>query len=165
MNARRLVAVLGYSDGATVGLHAICAARLERAAEIAEPEDAVLFSGWARRSGDRAEAELMARAWSLPVRRIVCDPSARSTAGNAAAIARAARALDVDHVVVVTSSWHARRALVLVRAALARSGTKVTVATTVDRGGAAARLRELACWSLVPVLAVAGRRAKVPSGA
>ena len=44
----RLVAVLGFSDGRTTGLHPVCAARLARAEREVRAEDVVLFTGWAR---------------------------------------------------------------------------------------------------------------------
>ena len=158
--AGRLVAVLGYSDGTQRGLHPVCAARLERASEVARPEDVVLFSGWARHGATAPEAELMSQVWRRPVRRIVLDRGASTTAGNAIGIGRAARALGVDEVVVVTSSWHGRRAKALARAALAGSGVRVVLAETDEEARPAARARELACWSLVPVLAVVAARAR-----
>lgn len=151
----RLVAVLGYSDRRTSALHPICAARLARAENEVRPDDSVLFSGWARRKTFQPEAELMARAWTSPARRVVLDRNARSTVGNALGVARAARGLGVDEVVLVTSSWHARRACVLVRAALFGSRTKITLATTDERETYGARIRELAFLALVPVVAVA----------
>jgi uncharacterized SAM-binding protein YcdF (DUF218 family) len=156
----RLVAVLGYSDGTGSGLHPTCAARLERAAEIARPEDAVLFSGWARRGSAAPEAELMAQAWTRPVRKLVVDRGAGTTTGNAIGISRVARMLAAAEVVVVTSSWHGRRAHALVRAALAGSGTRVGLVTTDETPRAATQARELACWSAVPVLAVVAARAR-----
>ena len=89
----RLVAVLGYSDRRSDGLHPVCAARLARAEREVVPDDSVLLSGWARRRSARPEAELMARAWSVSTRRVLLDRSARSTLGNALGVARAARAL------------------------------------------------------------------------
>jgi len=150
----RLVAVLGYSDSETSGLHPVCAARLRRAADEARPEDTVLFSGWARGKTGRPEAELMAEAWTAPANRLALDRTARTTLGNAIGVARAARSLGVDEVVVVTSSWHARRAGALVRAALLRSRARVAVVGTEGPARRGARARELACWGLVPVLAV-----------
>ena len=50
--------------------------------------------------------------------RLVADGDARTTVGNARAVAAAARHIGADEVVIVTSSWHARRARLLVRAAL-----------------------------------------------
>ncbi len=151
----RLVAVLGYSDRRTSALHPVCAARLARAENEVRPDDSVLFSGWARRRTFQPEAELMARAWTSPAQRVIIDRNARSTVGNALAVARAARGLRVDEVVLVTSRWHGRRASVLVRSALFGSRTKITLATTDERGTHAARIRELASLALVPVLAVA----------
>ena len=75
--ARRLIVVLGYSDGRQRELHPICAARLEHAARLAEEGDAVLLSGWSRRAGRLPEAELMRRAWPGPERALLSDPDAR----------------------------------------------------------------------------------------
>ncbi len=130
-------------------------ARLVRAESEVRPDDTVLLSGWARRRARAPEAELMARAWTAPARRIVLDRNARSTIGNALGVARAARRLGVDEVVLVTSSWHGRRASALVRAALFGARTKVTLATSTERATLAARMREVACWSLLPLLALA----------
>lgn len=114
----RLVAVLGYSAWRGDGLHPICAARLEAAQLAAAGADAVLLSGWSRRRHRPSEAELMRAAWSGPDVTLLADGDARTTVGNAGAVAAAARELGADEVVVVTSSWHARRARLLVRAAL-----------------------------------------------
>ncbi len=146
----RLVAVLGYSDRSTEELHAVCASRLERAADEIRPGDTVLLSGWARARRPRSEARLMEQAWSGRSARVVLDEGARTTQGNALRAAAAASELGVDEVVVVTSGWHARRAGALVRGALRGSGRTVTVVSTVDRGTRRARLRELACWPAVP---------------
>ena len=124
----RLVAVLGYSAWRGEGLHPICAARLAAAEQPAEEAEAVLLSGWSRRRHRPSEAELMKAAWRGPAVRLVADGDARTTAGNARAVAAAARHLGADEVVVVTSSWHARRARLLVAAAL-DPGVRLTVAT------------------------------------
>jgi uncharacterized SAM-binding protein YcdF (DUF218 family) len=154
----RLVAVLGYSDRSTAELHPVCNARVARAAAEARADDVVLFSGWARGRASSAEAELMAACWTTPARELLVDPTARTTLGNAVAIARAARRLEADEVVLVTSSWHARRAGVLARAALLRSGTTLRVVTADDRPSPTRRMREAASWLVVPVLAVAAAR-------
>jgi uncharacterized SAM-binding protein YcdF (DUF218 family) len=156
----RLVAVLGYSSGHASVLHPVCAARIERAELEATPDDVIVFSGWARRGSTTPEAELMARAWTSPVRRLILDRNARSTAGNAVGVARVARSLSADEVVLVTSTWHARRASTLLRAALLGSGTRVVIATTDAVSPRKARVRELACWALVPVLALAAARTR-----
>ena len=63
---------------------------------------------------------------------MLVDRGARTTLGNAIAVGRGARRLDASEVVVVTSGWHARRAGVLVRAALLGSGAKLRVAPTAE---------------------------------
>ena len=151
----RLVAVLGYSDGSTAELHPVCDARVARAAAVARPDDVVLFSGWARRNAASAEADLMAAGWSTPAREQLVDRKARTTLGNAVAVARAARRLDADEVVLVTSSWHAKRAGVLARAALLGSRATLRVVAADDRPSPARRVREAASWLVVPALAVA----------
>jgi len=156
----RLIAVLGYSDGRTNALHPVCAARLARAEREVTSDDSVLLSGWARRRTSAPEADLMARAWTSPVRKVILDRNARSTVGNAVGVARAARRAGAHEVVLVTSGWHGRRASALARAALFRSRTKVTLATTDEPATHAARLRELACWTLLPFLAVVAVRTR-----
>ncbi len=117
----------------------------------------VLLTGWARGRGAASEAELMARSWTAPCRRVVVDSGARSTFANVAAAAAVAREVRAGQVVLVTSAWHAGRASALLRAALRGSGSTVELATTDDRASLRARLRELACWALVPFVAVAAR--------
>jgi uncharacterized SAM-binding protein YcdF (DUF218 family) len=96
----------------------VCAARLEAGERAAEGADAVLLSGWARLPGRETEAALMQAAWRGPGVPLLADADARTTVGNARAIAAAARELGADEVVVVTSSWHRLRARLLLRAAL-----------------------------------------------
>ena len=143
--------MLGYSNGRAGPLrepHEICAARLRRAERDARPDDVVLLSGRARRND--SEADLMAAAWRGPAAELVLDRSAASTYGNALATAAIAGSLAADEVVVVTSSWHARRAAALVRAAVHGSTARVTFAGAETPRSALASLRELACWALVP---------------
>lgn len=154
---RRVVAVLGYSDGGT-GLHPVCSARLTRAAEVATDSDVVLLSGWARRPWHDSEAELMARAWTGRASDVLLDGGARSTLGNVVGAVKAALALEACELVLVTSGWHARRTTALVRAAIRGTGVRVEVAGTRERGSTRARARELACWTLVPVQAALARR-------
>jgi hypothetical protein len=157
----RVVAVLGYSERSSPGLHPVCAARLALGEAHALPEDVVLFSGWARGAGaEAAEADLMARAWKAPVRARLVDRRARTTLGNAVGIARLARELSADEVLLVTSSWHGRRAATLVRAALAGSGTTVRLLTTDEPITPGRGLRELASWAVVPLLAVVASRTR-----
>lgn len=158
MREPRLVAVLGYSGASPAALHEVCAARLRRAEVEVGPDDVVLLSGRARGRGVMSEVELMAHSWPGHGRKVILDGRARTTRGNALAVARAARALGAREVVLVTSSWHARRAGTLARAALRGSGTGVTLAVTDEPGSLRVRLRELACWGVVPLAALALRR-------
>ncbi len=75
---------------------------------------------------------------------LVADGDARTTAGNARAVAAAARELDADEVVLVTSSWHARRARLLVRAALG-ADVRLEVVTPAPERPPHLIGRELAC--------------------
>jgi uncharacterized SAM-binding protein YcdF (DUF218 family) len=160
VTATRLVAVFGYSDGTTAGLHPIAAARLARAATEARSDDVVLFSGWARGAAPATEAELMANAWATPTRGRLVDRGARTTLGNAIGVARAARRVGADDVVLVTSGWHARRAETLVRAALLGTSTTVRVVTADTSLTAGRGLREIASWTIVPVLALVAVRSR-----
>jgi hypothetical protein len=146
----RLVVVLGYSTRRGDALHPICAERLAAAEGVAENTDAVLLSGWSRRRHRPSEAELMHGAWRGPAVHLVADGDSRTTVGNVRALARTARELGVDEVVLVTSSWHARRARLLARAALGPDVT-VTLATTQSGRPAGLVAREVAC--LLPAYA------------
>jgi len=153
----RLVAILGYSDGSTADLHPVCAARLARAVAEAEPDDVILFSGWARGSSASTEADLMAASWSGPGRMRLVDRSARTTLGNALAVARAAQRVGADEIVLVTSRWHAPRAATLVRSALG-SGARLRVAATDEPLSRQRGAREAGAWLVMPVLAVVAAR-------
>ncbi|HEX7310829.1 MAG TPA: YdcF family protein, partial [Gaiellaceae bacterium] len=122
----RVIAVLGYSPRRSDQLHLVCSARVERACAIAREGDVVVLSGWSRHPGVQPEAELMASAWNGPVVELVTETDARHTVGNAAVVAREARAAGAEELVLVTSWWHSRRATLLVRAALRGSGVRVT---------------------------------------
>ncbi len=157
----RLVAVLGYSARGTSALHPVCAARLARAESEARPDDVVLFSGWSRRpSPGEAEADLMASAWTATVRSRLVDRGARTTLGNAVGVACAARRVGAREVVLVTSSWHSRRALVLTRASLLGSRTSIRVVTTDEPTSARSGVRELASWAVMPLLALIAARTR-----
>jgi len=141
----RVVAVLGYSARRAGPLHPVCAQRLAHAEGLAEGAGAIVFSGWARPRAEIGEAELMQAAWKGPETPIVSDTTARNTAQNAAAIARVARELDADEVVLVTSRWHAPRAALLLRAALRGSGIRVSTSSPAGLPGARLLVRELLC--------------------
>ena len=98
----------------------------------------------------------MRKAWRGPEVQLLADGDARTTAGNARAVAAAARELGVDEVVIVTSSWHARRARLLARALLPPH-VRLSVVTTPRSRPPRLIVRELA--TLLPSqLAVRLRR-------
>ena len=157
----RLVAVLGYSDWRHRSLHPVCAARLEVGERAAEGADAVLLSGWARTPGRESEAALMLAAWRGPEVPLLAD-DARTTVGNARAVAAAARELGADEVVVVTSSWHRLRARLLLRAAL---GPDVAIELVSPARSRRLLLlgREGVCLLLLPLQLLAVRRRSLPA--
>ena len=141
--------MLGYSRRRGESIHPVCAARLAAAEATADGADAVLLSGWSRRSGRPSEAALMQAAWGGPNVPLLDDGDARTTFGNARAVAAAARSIGANEVVVVTSSWHRRRARLLVRAAL---GPDVRLELVSPNGGRPLHRvgRELVCLLALP---------------
>ena len=154
----RVVVVLGHSSGDGTGLHPVCAARLECAAEVATADDVVVLSGWARTSGRHSEAELMRAAWRGSAREVVVDPDVRTTVENMANALNDVLRVGAREVVVVTSSWHAPRAKAALRWLLLHTGVRVRSVSPTGRSRRAA-VRELALWPLLPFqLWAAGRR-------
>jgi uncharacterized SAM-binding protein YcdF (DUF218 family) len=144
MTGGRVVAVVGYSRRRHSELHPLCADRLRHAEQLAADARAVILSGC-------PEAELMRSAWAGPDVPLICDTAARTTAGNAVNVATQARELGADDLVVVTSSWHARRVRLLMRAALRGSGIAISVETTNGPRPKLVVVRELVCLALLPV--------------
>ncbi|HSC50695.1 MAG TPA: YdcF family protein [Gaiellaceae bacterium] len=146
----RLVAVLGYSRSGDEELHAVCEARVRHAETIVRQGDAVLLSG---------EADLMHGHWRAG--EVLLDPHARNTRENALGVAKAAREVGADEVVVVTSRWHAPRAKALVRTAL-RHELPVASSSPADRPSAKLAVRELLLLAALPfqLAFVARRRAR-----
>ncbi len=158
----RLVAVLGYSHGRGNSLHTICAARLAAAESVAAESVAdctttVVLSGWARRRRGDSEAGLMRAAWRGPVVPLLADEVARTTMGNAQAIAAAARKVRATDVVAVTSSWHRWRAGLLLRAAL-DPGVRLELVSAKGSRSPRLLVRELACLVVLPLQLLAVRR-------
>ena len=100
----------------------------------------------------------MRDAWSRDEVPVILDTTSRTTAANAAAIAKIARELDVAEVVAVTSRWHAPRARALLRAALTGSGIAVAVSSPRGPHEPLLALREIACATLLPIQARRLRR-------
>jgi uncharacterized SAM-binding protein YcdF (DUF218 family) len=102
----------------------------------------------------------MRAAWRGPTVALHSDPAARTTVANAAAVAEHAVAVGATEIVVVTSSWHAPRAAVLVRAALSSGPARVRTVSARHRPSPAQVLREAACWVALPLQLLAVRRAR-----
>ncbi|MCZ7588439.1 MAG: YdcF family protein [Gaiella sp.] len=165
MTAGRVVVVLGYSSGGRGRgeLHPVCAARLERAAEIAATDDLVVLSGWARTPEAHSEAELMRAAWRGTAREVIVDPDARTTVENMANALNDVLRVGAREVVVVTSSWHAPRAKAALRWLLRHTGIRVSSASPRTAPSWRASLRELPLWLLLPAqLWSVGRRSWRP---
>ena len=160
--ATRLVVVLGYSDGGRGELHPVCAARLDRAAEVTTSDDVVVLSGWARVPDTHSEAELMRAAWRGAAREVVVDPDARTTVDNMANAMNDVLRVGAKEVIVVTSSWHAPRAKAALRWLLRSTGIRVS-AISPPGESRRAMLRELPLWLLLPVqLWQAGHKSWAP---
>lgn len=154
----RVVVVLGYSNGAADQLHPVCAARLEKAAEVALADDVVVLSGWARAAAGQPEAKLMAAAWRGSAAELVVDPDARTTVENLANAVNDVLRVGAREVVVVTSEWHAARAKAAMRWLVLHTGVKVRSASPPGRS-LRASARELVLWPLLPFqLWSAGRK-------
>lgn len=135
--------MFGYSGRRSSGLHAIAAARVARARQVARDGDVLLLSG--------TPGEVTAMQHALQARPALLDPEARHTADTAVRAAALSAQLDADGVVTVTSWWHEPRARLLVRLALGRR--RLRLAGAPARGPWSVRhlLRELACFPFVPL--------------
>jgi hypothetical protein len=147
----RVIVVLGYTDLGLGVLHPICAERLAHAATIATDEDVVVLSGWARVPGTRSEAEMMAEGWTGRSRMLVVDPDARTTSGNAVNSIDDVATAEASEVVIVTSRWHAPRALLTFRWHLRHMGASVRAESSSGGGGLRVWLREIPCWAVLPL--------------
>ena len=100
----------------------------------------------------------MAEAWRGAAVPLIADPDARTTVGNARAVAATARELGATEVVAVTSAWHRPRARLLLRAAL-DPGVRLDVVAATEARPRLLLAREAACYVAVPLQLLAARRA------
>ena len=96
------------------------------------------------------EAELMQAAWAGPDVELIPESESHTTAQNAANVARTARELGAEELVVVTSSWHRLRVEALMRAALRGSAIDVHVEGADAPRPLRLLAREAACLVLLP---------------
>ena len=99
----------------------------------------------------------MQRAWRGPDLPLVVDGDARTTLGNARAVAAVATELGATEVLLVTSSWHVRRARLLVRAALGPD-VKLEVVTPARSRPLYLVGREVVCLAALPLQRARARR-------
>jgi DUF218 domain len=152
------VAVLGYSPRRADGLHPVCAERLAHAHDLSHGALAVVLSGYARRPHSPSEAELMRDAWGGLDVDVVCDLDARSTAENVVNVVAAARRLDADELVVVTSRWHRPRVRLFLWAATLGNDLRLSVEAPRARLPLSLVARELGCLALLPLELLRTRR-------
>lgn len=89
----------------------------------------IIFSG-AAREGEVSNAEAMgalAEIQGVPKTQIILEEAARDTFENARNVAQIVRARNLKSVLLVSSSYHQRRALILFKRALGKDTTVVSV--------------------------------------
>jgi uncharacterized SAM-binding protein YcdF (DUF218 family) len=114
---RTAIVVPGHGGRGSDGVHLISGRclRLVREAELlvgAVGADVVVFSGWSS-TGGRSEAEQMRDAWRGPAVELVVEPTARTTAENAARTLPHLLERGVGRAVVVCAPPHLVRARLL----------------------------------------------------
>jgi uncharacterized SAM-binding protein YcdF (DUF218 family) len=97
-------------------------AEAERLAAEHSPS-AVVFTGWSP-SGGVSEAEQMRDAWRGPAVELVVEPTARTTAENAARTLPILRERGIDEVLVVCAPLHLFRTRFFFRRLLGRFGIR-----------------------------------------
>jgi uncharacterized SAM-binding protein YcdF (DUF218 family) len=126
---RTAVVVPGHGWPDLAGVHRISerCLRLVREAEqlVSSTEaDVVVFSGWSP-TGGPSEAEQMRNAWRGPAVELVVEPTAASTAENAARTLPLLLEREVGDAVVVCAPPHLLRTRVLYRRLYRDSGVEV----------------------------------------
>ena len=107
---RTAIVVPGHGRLDSDGVHRVsarCLGLVHEAELLARDGDAdvVVFSGWAP-TGGRSEAEQMRDAWRGPAVELVVEPTARTTAENAARALPLLRERGIDEVLVVCAPLH-----------------------------------------------------------
>ena len=158
---RTAIVVLGHGWRDTDGVHRIsrrCLRLVREAEQLASDTGAevVVFSGWSS-TGGVSEAEQMKDLWSGPAVDLIVEPTARSTAENAARTLPLLLARAVGRVCVVCAPPHLFRARLLFSAIYRGSG--VDVVFRVARQGPSLRAVawELAALPFLPVQILAAR--------
>lgn len=122
--------VLGSSRRDRAGAYCIsraCRRVVAHAAQLAERLEPriVVFSGWAP-NGGASEAEQMQALWHGPVVELVLEPTASTTAENAARTLLLLLKHQIEHVVVVCTPLHVYRARWFFRRLYAAHGIRTS---------------------------------------
>jgi len=125
--------VLGSSRRERDGAYRIsraCRRVVAEAARLAEKHEprVVVFSGWAP-NGGVSEAEQMQRLWRGPEVELVLEPTAATTAENAARTLPLLVERQIEHATVICSPLHVYRARWFFRRLYAARGVRTTFAT------------------------------------
>lgn len=149
---RTAIVVPGHRDGGRghriSGRCLELVAEAERLAHALRPQ-LVVFSGWSS-TGGRSEAEQMRDAWRGPDVELLVEPTARSTAENAARTLPLLLARGIDAAVVVCTPSHRLRARLLFRPLYEHAGVSVRFRAAAVRPSLRAAAWELAALPLVP---------------
>jgi uncharacterized SAM-binding protein YcdF (DUF218 family) len=158
---RTAIVVLGHGWRDLDGVHRISrrCLQLVREAELLASStgaEVVVFSGWSS-TGGPTEAEQMRQAWEGPAVDLVVEPTARSTAENAARTLPLLLERAVDGVLVVCAPPHLVRARLLFSSIYRGSG--LDVAFRVARQAPTLRSIgwEVAAFPFLPLQVLAAR--------
>jgi uncharacterized SAM-binding protein YcdF (DUF218 family) len=133
--------------------------RLVREAELLASStgaEVVVFSGWSP-SGGPSEAEQMRDAWGGPAVELVVEPTARSTAENAARTLPLLLAHAVDSVLVVCAPPHLIRTRLLFSTIYRGSGLDLSVRVARQRPSFRSIVWEIAALPFLPLQVLAAR--------
>lgn len=155
------IVVPGHRSLGSDGVHRISrrCERLVREAEVLARSggaDVVVFSGWSS-TGGPSEAEQMRDAWRGPPAELVVEPTARTTAENAARTLPLLRERGVGRAVVVCAPSHLPRTRLIFGRLYRSSGVDVVFRTAPLAPSLRAIAWELAALPFLPVQLRAAR--------
>ena len=155
------IVVPGHRSLGTDGVHRI-SRRCERLVREAEAlarsggADVVVFSGWSS-TGGPSEAEQMRDAWRGPAAELVVEPTARTTAENAARTLPLLLERAIERAIVVCAPSHLPRTRLLFGRLYRSSGVDVVFRTAPLAPSPRAIAWELAALPFLPVQLRAAR--------
>lgn len=144
---RTAIVIPGHGSFDRRGRYSIsrrCAALVDEAGRLARrsPPELVVFSGWGP-PGSRSEAEQMRGLWRGGAGELVVEPTARTTAENAARTLPLLRERGIERAVVVCAPLHLYRTRYFFRRLYGSAGIEVAVRAAPVAPSAGALLWEL----------------------